>query len=266
MADKLTIDYMPLSDLLTRFHPLNPKGHDVGAISESISKLSYRMPVMIDEASGLMAAGHGRAKTLADMKRQQMDRPDGILSDGNGEWLVPVVRGSEFTPEKLKAYLVADNQLTIAGEWDNEKLATLLVEVVNAKEVPIESTGFDGDKIDDLLREIGQLGEPSEGSDGSLLAITNVTIDDPITQVEHGQVWSIGRHKLICADVVTECDLWQMYIAPGCWFLPYPGVYAAMTEKAQTETFIMVQPDTYIAGHIIDKFIEVNGDEQVTCD
>ena len=148
---KLTVEYMELSDLLTRFHPQNPKDHDISAIAESFIELEYRAPPLLDERSGLLAAGHGRIKALAMMKQQQMDRPEGIL-DQEGEWLVPVNRGSDFTPEQLQGYLVADNRLTELGGWDNVKLAQLLQEIANDGTVEIEATGYDAEGLDDLLR------------------------------------------------------------------------------------------------------------------
>lgn len=208
MADKLTIDYMTLSDLLTRFHPQNPKEHDIGSLATKITELDYRMPVMIDERSGMMAAGHGRTKTLADMKRQQMDRPDGIFEDDDGEWLMPVIRGSDFSEEKLSAYLIADNS-DDAG-FNPVMLAKLLVEIKNAKVVKIESTGYDGDFIDDLLRDIGQLGEPPEDPGAQVNKADELREK---WQTERGQLWVIasatgdGIHRILCGDSTDADDV-----------------------------------------------------------
>jgi len=142
-------------ELVARFHPNNPKDHAVSSIAASFSKLDYREPVMLDERSGLLAAGHGRVKALASMQQQQMDRPDGIQENGDGAWLVPVVCGSEFTPEQLSAYLVASNNLTIEGGWNEPALAELLQGLAAADEELLTATGYDGELLDELLRNLG---------------------------------------------------------------------------------------------------------------
>lgn len=201
------------------------------------------------------------------MQKQGIPAPGGIRVD-NGDWLVPVQVGYESKNDiQALAYLAADNKLTALGGWDEPALAELLQEVAASVDVALESTGFSGDELDQLLQDLGSNFEgvdESEKSDGSLLALTDVTIDDPKTLVERGDVWKIKNHFLICADVVTEAELWLPFISKGCWFLPYPGTYAAMTQKAQENDFVMVQPSTYIAGHIIDKFVEVYGDDNIS--
>ena len=150
----LRIEYMTLEELAERFHPSNPKDHAVSSIAASFSTLNYREPVMLDERSGLLAAGHGRIKALVSMQQQQMEKPEGIQENGDGAWLVPVVCGSEFTPEQLRAYLVASNNLTIEGGWNEPALAELLQELAATDTALLESVGFDGDKLDELLRDL----------------------------------------------------------------------------------------------------------------
>ena len=202
------IEYMPLADLVERFHPDNPKDHSISDITNSMMTLGYREPVMIDERSGLLAAGHGRLKTLSSMYQQQMDVPQDIQVNGD-DWMVPVVRGSEFTAEQLQAYLVASNELTMAGGWDEPKLAELLQGVAGVSEELLVSTGFSGEKLDELLSDLGMKEIPDDPG----AQVDRAAELQEVWCVERGQVWEIeskmgeGFHRVMCGDSTCEEDV-----------------------------------------------------------
>lgn len=102
--------------------------------------------------------------------------------------------------------------------------------------------------------------EERQGSDGSLLALVDVTIAEPTHQVSKGDVWKLGpSHRLICADVIAGWGEWIEYLKPGVLFCPYPGPFVALTLKADVTPLVLVQPNAYIAGHILDRYAEVKG-------
>lgn len=98
-----------------------------------------------------------------------------------------------------------------------------------------------------------------EQSDGSLLELVEVTIAEPRHQVEHGQVWHLDGHVLIIAEVLTEWQRWKDYLAGDVIFAPYPGPFIPLSLKAEESPLVMVQPDVYIAGHILDQYENVKG-------
>lgn len=101
-------------------------------------------------------------------------------------------------------------------------------------------------------------------SDGSLLALVNVTIAEPRHQVERHEVWQAGPHFLICADVIREWTEWVDYLSgDDVLFAPYPGPFVALSLKAKYGRLVMVQPDPYIAGHILDRYAEIHGDHTI---
>ena len=111
-------------------------------------------------------------------------------------------------------------------------------------------------------------GKPA--SDGSLLALVNVTVGEPEHTVERGQIWHVGPHLLICCDVLAA---WEEYVPllvelrrSGAEVLltPYPGPFIPLTLRADKYRLLMVQPDPYIAGHILDQYARVRGDEHVS--
>lgn len=83
-------------------------------------------PLVVDEKSGKLVAGHGRLEALQKLKRDGKPAPARVQEE-NGDWLVPVLVGISFASEKeAEAYLIADNQSVIMGGWDESTLQALL--------------------------------------------------------------------------------------------------------------------------------------------
>lgn len=101
--------------------------------------------------------------------------------------------------------------------------------------------------------------EPSIPSDGSLLALTKITVADPDHKVERGDVWKVGRHFLICAEVLLGWSSWVEYLKDDAVFAPFPGPFVPLTMTGDDKTLVMVQPNPYVAGHILDQFVAVRG-------
>lgn len=150
----IRIEYMPLSDLIQRYHPRNPKAHNLTIVSKLIRRFGYVTPGVLDEATGKFAEGHGRTKALVQMKERGEAVPERIKLNG-GEWLVPVVRGIAFEDgDELLAFLVGSNQATIEGDWNNALLAEVLSDVRKKDKELLDATGFDENKLKALLAQI----------------------------------------------------------------------------------------------------------------
>jgi len=112
-----TIEYMPVAELVERFHPANPKDHDLEELRRSMERFGYTEAVMLDERTGLMAAGHGRIEILAHDMAEGLSRPDDVTVDERG-WLAPVQRGWHSRNDvELLAYVVASNRIAEKGGW-----------------------------------------------------------------------------------------------------------------------------------------------------
>jgi hypothetical protein len=121
---KPRVEYMPLS--LLEHWPRNPKGHAEETIKESIARFGFVQPILIDEETKRIVAGHGRLEALIALKKKG-EKPPLRIAENEGEWFVPVIRGIEFASEKeAEAYLLADNQTTILGGWDDQSLQAML--------------------------------------------------------------------------------------------------------------------------------------------
>lgn len=166
------IEYMPLEDVAPAAR--NPKRHRIGALTASVNRFGFVAPVLRDERTGQLVAGHGRLETLAGLREAGTAPPEGVRVDAEGRWLVPVVAGwSSRSDAEAAAYLVADNRQGELGGWDAQELADLLEDLGEDVEL-LEATGYDSHDLVDMLKGLtppdldelaGAVGEPSD-SDG----------------------------------------------------------------------------------------------------
>lgn len=163
------LEYMPLTDLVDRLDPDNVKGHDDAGIDESLDRFGYTEPVMLDERTGKLVAGHGRIQRLnamaSDHSTDPERPPEGVLAVDDGTWQVPVVRGwASKDDNEARAYMITANRLTEKGGWTDD-LATVLDELAQTPAgLP---PGFTTDDVDALLAELGsgELPEQPTGAD-----------------------------------------------------------------------------------------------------
>lgn len=136
------IEFIPLDDVAR--WPRNPKLHDEAALDESLERFGFTAPLLMDEKTGRLVAGHGRLEALLRRKAAGRVAPVRVRVEG-GRWLVPVLRGVAFKDEReAEAYLVADNRLTEQGGWDQEALGEI-VRDLQASGAGLDGTGFAAD-------------------------------------------------------------------------------------------------------------------------
>jgi hypothetical protein len=147
---KVSVEYVPLAKLLR--WPRNPKEHALADLNRSISRFGFIQPMLIDERTGKLVAGHGRLDTLEQM-RAAGDAPPQYVIGRKDDWMVPVIRGISFNSDgEAEAYLIADNQLTISGGWNETELTALLEGLAAQGAQMLEGTGFDQAAVDAMVR------------------------------------------------------------------------------------------------------------------
>jgi hypothetical protein len=173
MTDRY-IDYLPLHEITPATR--NPKGHDTEGIARSIGHFGLAEVPLLDERTGRLVAGHGRHTDLVTRYAEGKGAPEGVRVTEDGTWLVPVIRGwRSRSDEDAEAYLVASNQLTANGGWDERGLTEVLEELAAVN--LLELTGYDQTGLDNLLALVddsnwddaqplssgtGDLGEPDD--------------------------------------------------------------------------------------------------------
>lgn len=152
MVDRY-VDYLPLDEITPATR--NPKAHDDAGISRSIGHFGMGELPLIDERTGRLVAGHGRHAHLVRACEDGKEPPDGVRVDEDGRWLMPVVRGwASRSDDDAEAYLVASNQLTTKGGWNDHLLAEVLHDLGDAQ--MLELTGYeigDLESLEFLLRD-----------------------------------------------------------------------------------------------------------------
>ncbi len=250
-------EYIALPDLME--WPTNPKLHALEEINASMDRFGYTQPMLIDERTGRLVAGHGRREQLLK-KQESGEEPPLRIINHDGVWFVPVIRGVSFaSDDAAAAYLLADNKLTEKGGWDSQALANILSGLLDrggAKS--LVGTGFAEGDLAGIVKEA----QAKTAADGSLLSLVDITIDQPEHEVQKGDIWFLGKqHILACVDVMTDWVAYVPFLTPGAVFVPYPGPFVPLSVKVAEVRAVMVQPDPYIAGHILDRYADVLGED-----
>lgn len=279
MSTERKIEHLPLTAL--RPDPRNPKAHSVKTIDASVGRFGFVEPIIVDERTGYIISGHGRTKTLSAMALRGESPPEGVLTDAatNG-WLVPVVTGwASRTDSEASAALIALNRTTELGGWVDDALLSMLDDL-SAEDDGLLGVGYGDDDIAALREKLDSIAseEESDGegggdgdsdrapSTGEMLALADVAWGEPDHKVTHGEVWRIGHHVLVVAKVHDEHALWlPLLIAAGsdAIFAPYPEPYITTGTLAQEHPMVFVQPNAYLAGHLMDKFASVFPDQTI---
>lgn len=152
------LTYMPLADI--KGAARNPKDHDSAGITASIQAAGFTAPLIYDERTGRLVAGHGRLAALTQLHAAGAPPPDGIDTGAGGEWLVPVVRGwASESESEAEAVIVADNKLTERGGWDDAVLTDVLRDLFGYEPDLMAITGYTAGDLDDLLASLEDAAE-----------------------------------------------------------------------------------------------------------
>ena len=168
--------------LLTVLRPYarNARRHSkaqVKQIAESIRRFGFTNPVLISDDNEVIA-GHGRVEAA---KLLGLDR-------------VPTVRLSHLSQTERRAYVIADNKLALNAGWDQEMLATELQALIDL-DFDVSLTGFSLAEVD-LTLDAARNADP----DGPREPEDDIPPMGASAVSRSGDVWVLGRHRLICGD------------------------------------------------------------------
>ena len=197
--DELRIQYEDLDDIVGADN--NPKDHDLGVLYQSMQRFGFTNPIIMNESTGKLLAGHGRLQTLQMMKDNGEKAPDRIqvqkdIEDDRIEfWYVPVLYGiSMSNVAEAQAYLIADNRLTELGGWKPVDLMDSLTDILE-ETGKLDGTGYDLDDIETIL---GDMERDLDVNDD-----ITANLDDNETEVSI----AVGRYKFkVDADDFYEWE------------------------------------------------------------
>lgn len=146
-------------------------------IAASIERFGFVNPVLIADDDSIIA-GHGRVEAAKLL----------------GHKSVPTLSLSHLSDSERRAYILADNKLTLNAGWDNELLVIEFQELLDA-DFNLDFTGFETAEIDFIIED-AESANPDTGD----------AQDDEVPDISRpavtrmGDLWLLGRHKLICGD------------------------------------------------------------------
>ena len=194
----------------------------VSKLAASIKEFGFLNPVIVDGKNGIIA-GHGRI--LAAQKL--------------GLEAVPTIEADHLTEAQRRAYVIADNRLALDADWDDELLRIELGDL-DAEGFDLSLTGFDIDEIANLTAE----------------EIEGLTDEDAVPEVPEnpvtvlGDVWLLGRHRLMCGDS-TSIDAVEKMMdgrkADMVFTDPPYGVNYQSNMRTKSEKFdVLKNDDTFL--------------------
>lgn len=133
---------------------LNPKRHDTDLIKQSIRRFGFVSPLVMNDATRRLVAGHGRLEALLEMERSGEAPPGRIRIGADGAWEVPVTVGISFEKDTdALAYLLADNKLSEAGGWDKTELSDAMRSIQMTSDLDLTQLGWSQLDINAMLIE-----------------------------------------------------------------------------------------------------------------
>ena len=152
----------------------------INKLRSSLREFGFINPVIIDRDYGVIA-GHGRILAAKE---------EGISE-------VPCVFADHLSEAQKKAYIIADNRMAMDAGWD-EELLRVEIEALQGMDFDPLLTGFDEKELSKLFDD----GKDVTDDDFDLTVAL-----EKASFVERGDVWTVGRHRLVCGDATNADDV-----------------------------------------------------------
>lgn len=217
----LRVETVPVSALKPYVN--NPRTHSkrqIEQVAASIRTFGWTNPILVSDDLEIIA-GHGRLEAARSLD----------LGD------VPVMRLSGMSEAQRKAYVIADNRLAETAGWDEDLLRLEIGALIEMDlEFEIEAIGFETGEIDVLMAGEAHSADPEslpEPEDGPAVS-------------ELGDVWCLGRHRLVCGDALEAASYERLMggeLADACFTdppynVPIAGHVSGLGKKTHDE-FVM---------------------------
>lgn len=114
---------------------------------------------------------------------------------------VPTLALSHLSETERRAYVLADNKLALNAGWDREMLAIELQGLIDL-DFDVELTGFSLAEVDFALDAAADA-DPEAGDAPE----DHVPLIEGRAVTRSGEIWELGRHRLLCGDAREADDL-----------------------------------------------------------
>ncbi len=145
----------------------------VAQIAASIREFGFLSPILVAEDNTILA-GHGRLAAALKLGLKK----------------VPCVKENHLTETQKRAYIIADNKLSLNAGWDSELLAVELSELEGA-DFNLDLLGFDEAELSSIFDADKDVNEDDFD--------VGKELKEPCFS-KTGDMWTLGRHRIICGD------------------------------------------------------------------
>lgn len=145
----------------------------VAQIAASIREFGFLSPILVAEDNTILA-GHGRLAAALKLGLKK----------------VPCVKENHLTETQKRAYIIADNKLSLNAGWDSELLAVELSELEGA-DFNLELLGFDEAELSSIFDADKDVSDDDFDVEKEL--------EEPCFS-KTGDMWTLGKHRVICGD------------------------------------------------------------------
>ncbi len=206
MDRKKEIVYKNVNELIPYENNARINYKAVDVVANSIKEFNFQQPILIDK-NNVIIAGHTRQKAAQKL---------GITK-------VPCIVADDLTEEQIKAFRIADNSSAQVAEWDIDKLMKEL-----------DSIDYDMEKfgLAEQMAEIEKIIEENKEVEDDDYEMP----EDIEIRIKAGEVWQLGRHRLMCGDSTRHEDVEKLMDGNLADMVvtdpPYNVAYEGKTEDA----------------------------------
>jgi DNA modification methylase len=186
-AASIAVEYVERGALRPAdYNPRTISEKELEDLERSVREFGLVDPIIARRADGMVIGGHQR---LAVAERLDLQR-------------VPVVY-LDISEERAKALNLALNK--IGGDWDEQKLAELLRELDALPDLDLSVTGFDEEEVKACLAAVEA--QPFRAKEENFDVEAAIEEARKSSRVRRGEVWALGRHRLVCGDATSQGDV-----------------------------------------------------------
>jgi DNA modification methylase len=177
-----TIRKCPIEQL--KMYPQNARTHSpaqIQQIADSIREFGFVNPILIG-TDDVIVAGHARWQAARQLEMSE----------------VPVIVLAHLSEAQRRALTIADNTLATNAGWDEVRLRQELAALAEL-DFDLNLLGFADQELAQLL---------AAQDDASELTDPDAVPDPPPLPVSQpGDLWVLGKHRLLCGDATRPEDL-----------------------------------------------------------
>ena len=171
--NQIKVEYKHVDTL--KNYEKNPRNNKkaIDKVKESIATFGFRNPIIIDN-NNVIVAGHTRLQAAKELNITE----------------VPCIVLQDLTPEKIKAFRIADNKTSEYAEWDMELLYEELQELAEMN-VDLSITGMSNKELEEIMDDNTEVIEDDYDIDKIL---------ESKIFILPGDILELGNHRVMCGD------------------------------------------------------------------